>query len=226
MQPAGFRGLFLWRCETEVLSYLPMPKERCPWATDELYCEYHDREWGVPRHDDIGLFEMLILEGAQAGLSWITILRKRESYRAAFDGFVPEKIARYGERDVEKLLQNPGIVRNRLKVAAAIQNAKSYLKVRDEYSTFDRYIWQFVEGNPIQNHWRNMREVPAKTPISDAMSKDLLGRGFKFVGSTICYAYMQAVGMVNDHLVSCYRQRELQVNAGEARPRAKRGGAV
>jgi DNA-3-methyladenine glycosylase I len=186
-----------------------MSKQRCPWPADELNIDYHDREWGVPNRDDRHLFEMLILEGAQAGLSWSTILRKRENYREAFHGFDAEKIARYGERDVARLLANAGIVRNRLKIAASIQNAKSLLKVRDEFGSFDRYIWQFVEGKPIQNCWRTMKEVPARTAESDAMSKGLLNRGFKFVGSTICYAYMQAVGMVNDHLVDCFRYPEV-----------------
>jgi len=177
--------------------------QRCPWATDELYWTYHDQEWGVPSHDDRHLFELLILEGAQAGLSWSTILRKRETYREAFDHFDAKKISRYDERAVEKLLLNPGIVRNRLKVLATIQNARAFLQVREEFGTFDRYIWQFVGGKPVVNRRLEMKEVPAKTAESDAISKDLLKRGFKFVGSTICYAYMQAVGMVNDHLVSC-----------------------
>jgi DNA-3-methyladenine glycosylase I len=187
-----------------------MSKQRCPWPTDELYCAYHDEEWGVPSHDDRHLFEMLILEGAQAGLSWSTILKKRENYRKAFHDFDAQKIARYSERDAARLMADAGIVRNRLKIAATIQNAKCYLKVREEFGTFDRYIWQFVGGSPIQNSRRAMKEVPAKTSESDAMSKDLLKRGFKFVGSTICYAYMQAVGMVNDHLVDCFRWRELK----------------
>ena len=188
---------------------MPAGMQRCPWATDELYREYHDQEWGAPSHDDRHLFEMLILEGAQAGLSWSTILRKREHYREAFDHFDPEKVARYNERRIEKLLANPGIVRNRLKVAAAVQNARSFLEAREEFGTFDRYIWQFVGGQPQINQRAEMKEVPAKTIESDAMSKDLLKRGFKFVGSTICYAYMQAVGMVNDHLTSCPRWRPL-----------------
>ena len=186
-----------------------MALKRCPWPTDELYCDYHDREWGVPNHDDRHLFEMLILEGAQAGLSWSTILRKRENYRLALDGFDAEKISRYGDRKIAELLGNPGIVRNRLKVASTIQNAKAFLAVRDEFATFDRFIWQFVGGTPIQNAWTEMKQVPARTRESDAMSKELLRRGFKFVGSTICYAYMQAVGMVNDHLVDCHRWREV-----------------
>jgi DNA-3-methyladenine glycosylase I len=166
-------------------------------------------EWGVPNHDDRHLFEMLILEGAQAGLSWSTILNKRQNYRAAFDHFDAEKIARYKPSRIEKLLANPGIVRNRLKVNAAVQNARAYLKVREEFGSFDKYIWQFVGGVPKQNRFLAMKDVPARTPESDAMSKDLLKRSFKFVGSTICYAYMQAVGMVNDHLVSCFRHSQL-----------------
>jgi len=187
-----------------------MAKQRCPWPTDELYCEYHDVEWGVPNHDDRHLFEMLILEGAQAGLSWSTILRKRLSYREAYHNFDAEKIARYGKRDTERLLANSGIVRNRLKIAASIQNAQSFLAIREGFGSFDAYIWRFVGGKPIQNAWRKMGEVPARTEESDAMSKDLLRYGFKFVGSTICYAYMQAVGMVNDHLITCFRYREIK----------------
>jgi DNA-3-methyladenine glycosylase I len=176
---------------------------RCPWAAQEPNTTYHDQEWGVPVHDDRKLFEFLILEGAQAGLSWSTILKKRENYRKAFDGFRPEKIARYGARDVKRLLNDPGIVRNRLKIAATIQNAKMFALVRKEFGSFDAYLWSFVGGKPIQNRWRKMSDVPARSPESDAMSRDLLKRGFKFVGSTICYALMQATGMVNDHLVSC-----------------------
>ncbi|MFL6540669.1 MAG: DNA-3-methyladenine glycosylase I [Chthoniobacterales bacterium] len=182
---------------------------RCPWATVEPNITYHDQEWGVPVHDDRELFEFLILEGAQAGLSWSTILKKRENYRKAFHGFRPEKIARYGARDVERLLADPGIVRNRLKIAATITNAKAFSVVRAEFGSFDAYLWSFVRGRPIQNCWRRMTDVPARTPESDAMSRDLLKRGFKFVGSTIGYALMQATGMVNDHLVSCPRHREL-----------------
>jgi DNA-3-methyladenine glycosylase I len=182
---------------------------RCPWATTEPAIAYHDEEWGVPVHDDRLLFEFLILEGAQAGLSWITILKKREKYRKAFNGFRAEKIARYGARDVKRLLSDDGIVRNRLKIAASIQNAKMFLTVREEFGTFDGYLWSFVGGKPIQNRWRNMADVPARTAESDAMSRDLLQRGFKFVGSTICYALMQATGMVNDHLVTCPRHAEL-----------------
>lgn len=185
-------------------------QNRCPWASDELYWEYHDREWGLPSHDDRHLFEMLILEGAQAGLSWSTILRKRLSYREAFDDFDARKVARYDERRAARLLANPGIVRNRLKVAAAIRNAQSFLEVQKEFGTFDRYVWQFVGGKPRQNAWKEMKQVPARTAESDALSKDLLKRGFKFVGSTICYAYMQAVGMVNDHLAGCHRWEQVQ----------------
>ena len=182
---------------------------RCPWATTELAIGYHDKEWGVPVHDDRLLFEFLILEGAQAGLSWITILKKRKNYRKAFDGFRAEKIARYGARDVQRLLRDPGIVRNRLKIAATIQNAKMSLAVREEFGSLDAYLWSFVGSKPIQNCWRTMPEVPARTAESDAMSRDLLRRGFKFVGSTICYALMQATGMVNDHLVTCPRHAAL-----------------
>jgi DNA-3-methyladenine glycosylase I len=183
--------------------------QRCPWATTEPAISYHDDEWGVPVHDDRVLFEFLILEGAQAGLSWNTILKKRENYRKALDGFRPEKIARYGKRDEQRLLRNDGIVRNRLKIAATIENAKNFLAVRKEFGSFDAYLWTFVGGEPIQNRWRTLAEVPARTAESDAMSRDLLRRGFKFVGSTICYAFMQAIGMVNDHLVRCPRYAEL-----------------
>ena len=183
---------------------------RCPWPSDDLYIAYHDTEWGVPIHDDRLLFEFLILEGAQAGLSWHTILKKRQNYRAAFDQFDPAKVARYNAAKIAQLLADPGIVRNRLKIAATVQNAKSFLAVQEEFSTFDQYIWRFVEGKSIVNHWRSMKEVPPRTEISDTMSKDLKQRGFKFVGSTICYAHMQATGMVNDHLITCFRQKELQ----------------
>jgi DNA-3-methyladenine glycosylase I len=182
---------------------------RCPWAAVEPNITYHDEEWGVPVHDDRTLFEFLTLEGAQAGLSWTTILKKRENYREAFDDFRAEKIARYGARDVKRLLANPGIVRNRLKIAATIQNAKAFLAVRKEFGSFDSYLWSFVGGKPRQNRWRRMSQVPAHTPESDAMSRDLARRGFKFVGSTICYALMQAVGMVNDHLVGCPRRAQI-----------------
>ena len=182
---------------------------RCGWATDDLYIAYHDKEWGVPVHDDRTLFEFVVLEGAQAGLSWSTILKKRENYRAAFDQFDPQKVARYNEKKIARLLENPGIVRNKLKVNAAVQNAKSFLKVQEEFGSFDSYIWRFVEGKPIINHWKSLKELPARTKESDALSKDLISRGFKFVGTTICYAHMQATGMVNDHLVSCFRHREV-----------------
>ena len=181
---------------------------RCPWAASEPNTTYHDEEWGVPVHDDRRLFEFLILEGAQAGLSWTTILKKRENYRKALDRFHPDKIARYGTRDVKRLLADPGVVRNRLKIAAAIQNAKMFGQVREEFGSFDTYLWSFVGNKPIQNRWRRMSDVPARTPESDAMSRDLFKRGFKFVGSTICYALMQATGMVNDHLVTCPRHAE------------------
>ena len=188
---------------------------RCAWATTEPAITYHDEEWGVPVHDDRVLFEFLILEGAQAGLSWNTILKKRENYRKALDRFRPEKIARYGKHDVQRLLRDTGIVRNRLKIAATIENAKRFLEVKKEFGSFDAYLWSFVAGKPIQNHWRTLANVPARTAESDAMSRDLLRHGFKFVGSTICYAFMQAVGMVNDHLVTCPRYAELT----GARPR-------
>jgi DNA-3-methyladenine glycosylase I len=182
---------------------------RCPWATTESAIIYHDKEWGVPVHDDRVLFEFLVLEGAQAGLSWNTILKKRENYRKAFDLFRPEKVARYTKRDMQRLLRNDGIVRNRLKIAATIGNAKKFLEVREKFGTFDAYLWNFVGSKSIQNRWRSMAAVPARTAESDAMSRDLLRRGFKFVGSTICYAFMQAIGMVNDHLVTCPRHTEL-----------------
>ena len=183
---------------------------RCSWATIEPSITYHDEEWGVPVHDDRLLFEFLILEGAQAGLSWITILKKRENYRKAFDNFRAEKIARYGAPDVRRLLADPGIVRNRLKIAATIRNAQAFLELREEFGSFDTYLWGFVGGKPKQNRWRTLSQVPARTAESDAMSRDLLRRGFKFVGSTICYAFMQATGMVNDHLVTCPRNAEVR----------------
>lgn len=183
---------------------------RCSWAEGgPLEKEYHDHEWGVPDYDDRYLFEMLILEGAQAGLSWSTILKKREGYRQAFDHFDPEKIARYGDSKKAELLQNPGIIRNRLKVDSAITNAQSFLKILEKRGSFSDYIWQFVDSKPVNNHFISMNEVPAKTDLSDKMSKQLKKDGFKFVGSTICYAYMQATGMVNDHLVSCFRHSEV-----------------
>ena len=180
---------------------------RCAWVSDDpLYVAYHDREWGVPVHDDRTLFEFLILEGAQAGLSWITILKKRENYRRALDGFDVHKIARYDAAKVRALLADPGIVRNRLKIAATIQNAKSFLDVQKEFGSFDAYIWKFIGGKPLLSDWQTNADAPAKTPQSDLMSKDLAKRGFKFVGSTICYAFMQAVGMVNDHSADCFRR--------------------
>ncbi len=182
---------------------------RCPWPTKPLDITYHDTEWGVPVHDDRHLFEMLILEGAQAGLSWSTILAKRENYRAAFDGFDVERIARYTPRKTAELLANPGIVRNRLKIAATIQNAKACITVVEELGSLDALLWSFVDHQPIQNRRRSMKDVPARTAESDAISKELLRRGFKFVGSTICYAFMQATGMVNDHLTCCFRHREI-----------------
>jgi DNA-3-methyladenine glycosylase I len=186
-------------------------RHRCTWAGDDpLYRAYHDTEWGVPLHDDRALFEFLILEGAQAGLSWITILKKRENYRAAFDNFDAARVARYDANQIESLLQNPGIVRNRLKVQSAVVNAQKFLDVQNEFGSFDEFIWRFVGGKSRQNAWHSLAEVPASTPESDAMSKELKRRGFKFVGSTICYAFMQATGMVNDHTTDCYRHKELQ----------------
>src|SRR5579864_4930900 len=186
------------------------PNSRCPWATNDLSIRYHDEEWGTPVHNDTTLFEFLILEGAQAGLSWDTILKKRENYRAAFDQFDPQKIARYNRRKLTSLMKNPGIIRNRLKIASASQNAKAFLQVQDEFGSFHAYIWQFTNGSPIVNARRSMTQVPARTPESDAMSKALKKRGFSFVGTTICYAFMQAVGMVNDHLTSCFRYAQLR----------------
>jgi DNA-3-methyladenine glycosylase I len=182
---------------------------RCGWARNELSVRYHDREWGVPQHDDRKLFEFLILEGAQAGLSWDTILRKRENYRAAFDRFDPEVIARYDRRKLAALMKDAGIIRNRLKIESAIKNANAFLAVRSERGSFDQYVWQFVGGSPRVNSIRSLKQVPARTEESDAMSKDLKKLGFTFVGTTICYAFMQAVGMVNDHLVSCFRYRQV-----------------
>jgi len=184
--------------------------DRCPWClSDPLYLAYHDREWGVPVHDDCTLFEFLILEGAQAGLAWSTILRKREGYRAAFEGFDPEKVARFDGARVAQLLEDPGIVRNRMKVAAAVSNAQAFLAVQQAHGTFDSYIWSFVDGSPVQNAWQRSDQVPATTPLAERISKDLKRKGFRFVGPTIVYAHMQATGMVNDHLVTCYRWREL-----------------
>jgi DNA-3-methyladenine glycosylase I len=184
-------------------------KIRCGWASNELSILYHDKEWGVPVHDDRTLFEFLILEGAQAGLSWNTILQKRDTYRKAFDNFDPEKVAGYNAKKVQQLLRNPGIVRNRLKIAAAVENAKSFLCVQEEFGSFDHYIWQFAGGQPRLNKWKSIGQVPASTAESDTMSKDLKHRNFNFVGSTICYAFMQAVGMVNDHMVTCFRYKVL-----------------
>jgi len=187
-----------------------MTIKRCHWATTELNIPYHDEEWGMPLHDDRALFELLILEGAQAGLSWETVLKKRTRYREVFDGFDVEKVARYGKRKVRELLKDVGIIRNKLKIAATISNAQAFLKVQEEFGSFDKYIWQFVDGKPKQNAWKTHKRLPAKTVESDAISKDLQKRGFRFVGSTICYAFMQATGMVNDHLVQCFRYEELQ----------------
>jgi DNA-3-methyladenine glycosylase I len=188
---------------------------RCGWANGELLIRYHDEEWGVPVHDDRTLFEFLILEGAQAGLSWSTILNKRENYRRAFDGFDPQKVATYSATKVKALLADSGIVRNKLKIAAAVENAKAFLRVQEEFGSFDRYIWQFVDGKPRVNNWKSLRQVPARTTESDAMSKDLRRHGFKFVGTTICYAFMQAVGMVNDHVTDCFRYKRLAASASK-----------
>lgn len=196
---------------------------RCEWCgTDPLYVAYHDHEWGVPSKDDRHLFEMLTLEGAQAGLSWLTILRKRENYRAAFDGFDVEKVAAYSDTDEARLLADAGIVRNRLKIASAIRNAQGVLRIREEYGSFATFLWQFVGNQSRQNSWHTLADLPAQTPESAAMSRELKKRGFNFVGSTICYAFMQAVGMVNDHLVGCYRHAELHPKA----PAAKTSGGV
>jgi DNA-3-methyladenine glycosylase I len=184
-------------------------KPRCPWATTPAMIAYHDDEWGVPQHDDRVLFEFLILEGAQAGLSWSTILAKREAYRKAFSGFDPAKVARYKQEKIKSLMDNQGIIRNRLKIESAIRNAQAFLEVQKELGGFDRYVWQFVGGAPIKNSWRVIKGLPAQTRESISMSKDLKRRGFNFVGPTVCYAFMQAVGMVNDHLVSCFRYREV-----------------
>jgi DNA-3-methyladenine glycosylase I len=186
-----------------------MTVKRCHWATSDLNIPYHDEEWGVPLHDDRALFELLILEGAQAGLSWDTVLKKRARYREVFDGFAVEKVARYDKKKIRELLKDAGIIRNKLKIASTISNAQAFLKVREEFGSFDKYIWQFVGGKPKQNARKTHNHLPAKTAESDAMSKDLKKRGFRFVGSTICYAFMQATGMVNDHLVDCYRHEEL-----------------
>jgi DNA-3-methyladenine glycosylase I len=191
---------------------------RCPWSgTDPLYVAYHDDEWGVPSHEDRHLFEMLILEGAQAGLSWITILRKREAYRAAFAGFDPVKVARFTPARVERLLQNPGIVRNRLKIEGTVRSARTFVETQKAFGSFDRYIWQFVGGAPIVNRPKTLKDVPATSAESDAMSRDLKKRGFTFVGSTICYAFMQATGMVNDHLVGCFRYKQITTTKARSR---------
>jgi DNA-3-methyladenine glycosylase I len=190
-----------------------LSKKRCEWpGEDPIYVAYHDKEWGVPLHDDRDLFEFLILEGAQAGLSWITILRKRENYRKAFDDFDAVKVARYNATKINRLLKDPGIVRNRLKVESTVRNAKALLEIQDEFGSFDAFIWQFTGPEPKQNRWKSLKDIPASTRESDAMNKDLKKRGFKFVGTTICYAYMQAVGMVNDHIVSCFRHKELSAS--------------
>ena len=186
-----------------------MPK-RCEWCgTEDIYVDYHDKEWGVPVHDDRLHFEMIILDGAQAGLSWITILKRREGYRKTFDNFDVTKVAGYNDKKIEKLLADPGIIRNRLKVKSAVQNAEAFLKIQKEFGSFDNYIWQFVNHKTIRNKWKKMGELPSKTKESDQMSKDLKKRGFSFVGSTICYAYMQAAGMVNDHTTDCFRYKEI-----------------
>jgi DNA-3-methyladenine glycosylase I len=186
-------------------------KKRCSWAgSDPLYVEYHDREWGVPLHDDRALFEFLVLEGAQAGLSWLTILRKRENYRRAFHGFDPRKVARYRTQDVRRLLADHGIVRNHMKIESAIRNARCVLAIQKEFGSLDAFLWRFVEGRPVQNRWRSLADIPSRTALSDAMSKELKQRGFNFTGSTICYAFMQAVGMVNDHVAGCFRHREVR----------------
>jgi len=189
--------------------------KRCDWCgTEPIYVDYHDKEWGVPVHDDRMHFEMIILDGAQAGLSWITILKRRESYREVFDNFDVLKVSRYSDKKIEKLLTNPGIIRNRLKVNSAVTNAGSFLKIQKEFGSFDKYIWQFVNHRTIQNKWKKMSDLPAKTAQSDTMSKDLKKRGFSFVGSTICYAYMQAAGMVNDHTLDCFRHKEVKKMSG------------
>lgn len=185
-------------------------KKRCEWTTeDPIYLTYHDEGWGIPVHDDVRLFEMLTLEGTQAGLSWLIILRKRENYRRAFDGFRPEVVAKYDARKIAVLLNNPGIVRNRMKIESAVRNARSVLEIQRAHGSFDSFLWSFVGGAPIRNRWKSLKEVPSRTRESDLMSKELQKRGFKFVGSTICYAFMQAVGMVNDHVTSCFRHKEI-----------------
>ncbi len=188
----------------------PAEKRRCPWAgTDPLYVDYHDREWGTPVHDDQRHFEFLVLEAAQAGLSWITVLRKRPAYRTAYRKFDPARVARFGARDVERLLGDAGIVRNRAKIASSINNARCFRAVQEEFGSFDAYLWSFVDGHPVKNAWTTINEIPTRTELSDKVSKDLVQRGFKFAGSTICYAFMQSVGMVNDHTVDCFRYEEV-----------------
>lgn len=195
------------------------PPRRCDWCgSDPLYTAYHDREWGVPLHDDRKLFEFLVLEGAQAGLSWLIILRKREHYRQAFAGFDAERVARFGEADIARLLGNPGIVRNRLKIASAIRNARAVLAIRAAHGSLDRFLWQFVDGRPVQNRWRTTQEIPGSTPRSEQMSRELRRFGCSFVGGTICYALMQAIGMVNDHLVGCFRHAQLDGDNRNERP--------
>lgn len=187
-------------------------KNRCSWSSsDPIYISYHDAEWGVPLHDDQKWFEFIVLDGAQAGLSWLTVLRKREHYRKVFDNFSPEKVALYDTNKIQELLLDPGIIRNKLKVNSAVKNAQAFLKIQEQFGSFDKYIWQFVGGKPIINSWKTLQEIPAKTKESDTMSTDLLKHGFSFVGSTICYAFMQAAGMVNDHLVDCFRYAEVQI---------------
>jgi DNA-3-methyladenine glycosylase I len=184
--------------------------KRCEWSvSDPIYIKYHDSEWGVAVHDDRSMFEFLVLEGAQAGLSWLTVLKKRDNYRKAFDNFDPERVARYGKARIESLLRDPGIIRNKLKVESAVTNAKAFIQVQDEFGSFDSYIWRFVGGKPVRNGWKSIKQIPARSLQSDALSRDLVKRGFRFVGSTICYAHMQATGMVNDHVTSCFRYKEL-----------------
>jgi len=202
----------------------PIKGTRCDWARTPLSIAYHDREWGVPVHDDRTLFEFLILEGAQAGLSWETILRKRDAYRAAFAGFDPARVARFTPSRVERLLRNPGIVRNRLKVESTVSNARAFLAVQDEFGSFDRFVWGYVDGRPRRNAWRTLREIPARTAESDILSRDLRQRGFRFVGSTICYAFMQAVGLVNDHVITCVRYARAGRDRRPATPPRRHGG--
>ncbi|MFY9300287.1 MAG: DNA-3-methyladenine glycosylase I [Candidatus Nitrosotenuis sp.] len=181
--------------------------QRCEWAKDEPMIEYHDKEWGVPQHDDIMLFELLTLEGAQAGLSWLTILKRRDTYRKAFDNFDPKKVSKYKDSEIKKLLADPGIIRNRLKIKSTINNAKQFLAIQDEFGSFDKYIWGFVNNTPIQNKFKKLSDIPASTPLSDKISQDLKKRGFGFVGTTICYAFMQAIGITNDHTINCFRHK-------------------